>query len=79
MSHTGWHNSSHSNGQAVSKAAVIIIALIALNVYFNNIVLKIVFAAIFWGVWAAIIYAVALKPIYKLLLKLFNKVVKQYK
>lgn len=62
------------NGPPVSKAAVAIIALIVVNVYFNNIILKIGFAIFFWGIWAMVLYAVLLRPIYNLILKLFKKI-----
>jgi len=55
------------------RSMIIILALICINFYFNNIILKIVFAGIFWGVWAIVLYALILRPIYNLILKLINK------
>lgn len=72
MTH-GWYNGPYHNGPPVSKALVAIVLLIVFNLYFNNIILKIVFAAIFWGVWAIVLYALILRPIYNLILKLINK------
>jgi hypothetical protein len=61
-------------GPPINKLSVVIIALIVINVYFDNIVLKIVFGGLFYGVWAVVIYAALLRPVYRLLLKLFNKI-----
>jgi hypothetical protein len=73
MTH-GWYNGPHRNGPPASKPFIVIVALILFNVYFNNIILKIGFAIFFWGIWAMVLYAVLLRPIYNLILKLFKKI-----
>jgi hypothetical protein len=68
------HGTPHfKSGKPMPRSMIIILALICINFYFNNIILKIVFAGIFWGVWAIVLYALILRPIYNLILKLINK------
>jgi hypothetical protein len=75
MSHTGWGNyQTPTEGPFASALSYVLLiaGFFYLNANLNNLLLKIIFAVLFWGGWIAVIYVCAIKPIFNKIKKLFK-------